>query len=127
MGISNINQIEEGAQSNNILTANNLVDNGVRVWGFITPVLPYIMDVEEIIEALNKDIPVFLDKLMIEADTIQATNMKKFIRQHYPEYIDQYNKIIYENDERYFDELTGKYANNSRIKNSFSLEIKLFL
>ncbi|MDR0325301.1 MAG: hypothetical protein LBI19_04295 [Oscillospiraceae bacterium] len=116
MGISNVNQIEEGVQNNNILTANNLVGNGVPVWVFITPVLPYIMDVEEIIDALNADIPIFLDKLRIEADTIQADKLKKFIRQHYPEYIDQYNKVINENDERYYDELTSKYASNSRIK-----------
>ena len=116
MGISNINQIGEGALSNNILTANTLIDRGVSVWAFITPVLPYIMDVEEIIEVLNPNIPIFLDKLRIDADTVQADKMKRFIRKNYPEYTEEYDNIIYENDERYFEELMSEYANNSRIK-----------
>lgn len=116
MGISNINQIGEGALNNNISVSNNLVNNGISVWGFITPVLPYIMDIEEIIEALHEDIPIYLDKLRIEEGTVQADNMMKFIRRYYPEYIKQYNKIIHENDEQYFDELIDEYTNNSRVK-----------
>ena len=116
MGMSHINQIQEGALSNNILTANTLVEKGVPVWGFITPVLPYIMDVEEIIAALHEDIPIFLDKLMIQEDTVQAGNMKIFIAQQYPEYTEQYDKIIHDNDLLYFEELKREYANNSRVK-----------
>ena len=116
MGISNINQIEEGALSNNIQTANKLADYGVSVWGFITPVLPFIMDVEEIIEALNPDIPIFIDKLRIEAETVQAKNMKIFVEQNFPEYIGEYHQLINENDERYFDDLVREYANDSRVK-----------
>ena len=116
MGISNINQIGEGALSNNILTANKLVDSGVSVWGFITPVLPYIMDVEEIIKELNTDIPIFLDKLIISPGTIQAKQMTRFIEQNYPEYTEEYNQIIHENDESYFEELSREYADDSRVK-----------
>jgi len=82
MGITNINQIGKGVQNNNILTANKLNKNGVSVWCFITPVLPYIMDVEGIIAELSADIPIFLDKLRIKRNTIQAQNMERFIKQH---------------------------------------------
>jgi len=99
-----------------ILVANNLVDNGIPVWAFITPILPYIMDIEEIIDALHEDIPIYLDKLRIEKKTVQADNMKKFIRRHYPEYIHQYNKIIQENNESYLEEVMREYTNNNRVK-----------
>jgi DNA repair photolyase len=115
MGMSNINQIGEGVLSNNIITANKLVDSGISVWGFITPVLPFIMDVDEIIEALNENIPIYLDKLMVEAGTIQAEKIKRFIWQNYPEYDEQYHRIIYENDESYYDEIKCRYANDSRV------------
>ena len=80
MGITNINQIGKGVKNNNILTANKLRDNGIAVWVFITPVLPYIMDVEAIISVLNPDIPVFLDMLRINKDTIQAKMMMNYIK-----------------------------------------------
>ncbi|MCL2775995.1 MAG: hypothetical protein FWD71_22020 [Oscillospiraceae bacterium] len=70
MGITNINQIKKGVQNNNIITANNLYDNGITVWGFITPVLPYIMDIESIISAINPNIPIFLDKLRFTGNTL---------------------------------------------------------
>ena len=116
MGLTNVNQIGKSVQSNNILTANKLFDNGVSVWGFITPVLPYIMDIEKTITALNENIPIFLDKLRIDSNTIQAKNMQEFIKQHYLKYEEIYDKIINENDESYYDELISKYANNNRIK-----------
>ena len=116
MGIANISQIGKGALNNNILTANKLYSGGVSVWAFITPVLPYIMDIEKLIGALNADIPIYIDKLRIKADTIQAKNMKRFIRQRYPEYAEKYDKILGGNDESYYDEWIGQYAGNSRVK-----------
>ena len=116
MGLSNINQVGEGILSNNISTANKLNDDGINVWAFITPVLPYIMDVDEIIESLNSNIPVYLDKLGIEPGTLRAKKMMKFIENNYPEFIEDYELIINENDERYFDELIKEYSNDSRVK-----------
>jgi len=116
IGITNINQIDKGALSQNIQTANELSDNGVTVWAFITPVLPYIMDVEEIISALSPNIKmIFLDKLRI-FNPVGAKKMADFIERQYPNFMEKYNKIINEKDEDYFNELVSKYSDNDRIK-----------
>ena len=116
MGISNVSQLGKGAQNDNILTANKLAESGVTVWGFITPVLPYIMDVDSIIEALSPGIPVFLDKLRIRNGTVQADNMRRFIGRQYPEYAKHYDEIIDANNEGYYSELINRYAGHSRVK-----------
>ena len=75
LGIANINQIGKGILNDNIRTANKLHESGVPVWVFITPVLPYVMNVEEIISELHGDIPIYLDKLRIKNNTIQSKNI----------------------------------------------------
>ncbi|MCL1808052.1 MAG: hypothetical protein FWG31_10175 [Oscillospiraceae bacterium] len=115
MGLVNVGQIGKGVLNSNILTANRLSDSGVAVWAFITPVLPYVMDVGAIIEALNENIPVYLDKLRIQSP-IHVKNMEEFIKRQYPGYAELYHAVLHENDERYFDELIGRYADNSRVK-----------
>jgi len=122
MGMSNINQISKGGLNNNITVANKLHDNGVVVWAFITPFLPFIMDAENIINKLTPNIPVFFDKLRVGKDTIQADNMKRFISSQYPEYIQQYEEIINNNNEKYYDVLASRYADNNRIKILFAEE-----
>ena len=116
MGMSNIKQFHKGVRSKNILTANKLHNNGVSVWAFITPVLPFIMDIEKIIAALHSDIPVFLDKVRVEPNTIQAKNMEQFIERRYPKHLQQYNEIISGNSENYYNKLIEQYANDSRVK-----------
>ena len=115
MGMSNMNQVGKETQNNNILAANKLSDNGIAVWAFLTPVLPHIMNVGEIISALNADMPIFLDKLRINANTIQAEKMTRFIERNFPEYIKQHDAIINENDESYFDDLVDTYVDNDRV------------
>ena len=115
MGMSNLKQVNKGVLNNGILTANTLYDMDVSVRAFITPVLPYIMDIDSIITALNPNIPVYIDKLRIESNTVQAERMMCFINNNFPEYARQYAEIINGN-EHYYIEMTDKYADNDRLK-----------
>ena len=115
MGMSNLNQIDKGVLNNGVLTANALCDKGVSVQAFITPILPYIMDIDSIVVALNPSIPIFLDKLRIESNTIQAERMMSFVKHKYPEYTKKYNEVI-NGDEIYYAKLVDRFADNERIK-----------
>ena len=115
MGITNINQIGKRSQNKNIINANKLFNEGANVWVFITPILPYIMDVEEIISALNPNIPIYLDKLRVE-NNIQINNIMEYIKRSYPKYTQKYNEIINGNNDEYFNEIKKQYINNERIK-----------
>jgi len=115
MGVTNLNQIGKGTQNKNILTANKLFNEGIKVWVFITPVLPYIMNVEEIVSALNPDIPIFIDKLR-KKNTVQVNKIMEFINKSYPEHAEKYNEILKEENELYFNEIKSKYDNDKRIE-----------
>jgi len=115
IGITNINQIGKRSQNKNIINANKLFNEGANVWVFITPILPYIMDVEEIISALNPNIPIYLDKLRVE-NNIQINNIMEYIKRSYPKHTQKYNEIINGNNDEYFNEIKKQYINNERIK-----------
>lgn len=84
MGMANINQVGKGVNSRNIEIANFLHDNGIKVWAFITPILPYIMDVDSIINGLNPEMPIFLDKLRSFGEDRLNKEMDDFISSRYP-------------------------------------------
>lgn len=119
LGLSNLNQLSNVEKSHtikNIEVANILHEQGIKVWAFITPILPGITDVNKMIESLNKDIPVFLDKLRIEKDSIPMGKMMKYINSKHPELKTVYEDIIFNERDKYIDELKNKWENNSRVK-----------
>ena len=111
LGLSNLTQI-----LNTINLANYLCNQKIKVWTFITPVLPGITDVDEIIDNLNNTIPVFLDKLRIQKDSVQMRKMLSFIQANYPKLYGEYENLINNDTNKYIDELRDKYKDNTRIK-----------
>lgn len=119
LGLSNLNQhssLEKSHTVKNIKVANTLHEQGIKVWAFITPILPGITDVNKMIGSLNKDIPVFLDKLRIEKDSIPAQKMLEYINNKYPKLKSIYEDIIFNGTNEYINELRNTWKNNPRVK-----------
>jgi DNA repair photolyase len=119
MGISNIRQLKKaylGINNHNIEVSNKLHKMGIKVWAFITPFLPYIVPAEQMINALDKDIPVFLDLLRVEKGSIQASHIKQFIKVEYPELVEKYDDIIDHNNLDYYNKLIELYSGDDRIR-----------
>jgi DNA repair photolyase len=119
MGISNIRQLKKaylGINNHNIEVSNKLHKMGIKVWAFITPFLPYIVPAEQMINALDKDIPVFLDLLRVEKGSIQASHIKQFIKVEYPELVEKYDDIIDHNNLDYYNKLNELYSGDDRIR-----------
>lgn len=119
LGLSNLNllsNLEKSHMVKNIEVANTLHEQGIKVWAFITPILPGITDVNKMIGSLNKDIPVFLDKLRIEKDSIPAQKMLEYINNKYPKLKSIYEDIIFNDTNEYINELRNTWKNNPRVK-----------
>lgn len=119
LGLSNLNQLsnlEKSHMVKNIEVANALHEQGIKVWAFITPILPGITDVNKMIGSLNKYIPVFLDKLRIEKDSILAQKMLEYINNKYPKLKSIYDDIIFNDTDEYINELRNTWRNNPRVK-----------
>lgn len=114
MGLSNINQAYKGKDNRNIHVANELKANGIDVWCFITPILPYIMNIDDMIEGLDQSIPVFLDRLRIMTGGNQDKKLLRWIDEKFPQYHNAYLKILYESDLSYYQEIYSKYKTDSR-------------
>lgn len=115
LGLSHMGEAHKGAAHPNIEVARQLYGAGIPVRVFITPVLPYIMNVEEMIAAIPLDIPVYLDKLRVFQQGNQNVKMFEWIKKHYPMYAEQYSKILFDADEQYYFDLVKKYQGDSRI------------
>jgi DNA repair photolyase len=103
-------------KTKNITIANKLFDLGIKVWVFITPILPGITDVEEMIDALNPQIPVFLDKVRLDKDSKSSFEMLRFIENKYPNLYNIYADIIETGNDVYCDRIKDKYHNSDRVK-----------
>ncbi|WP_294403558.1 radical SAM protein [uncultured Clostridium sp.] len=117
LGLSNLNQLGDKEKiNNNINIANKLYENGINVWAFITPVLPGLTDVDKMIGCLKDDIPVFLDKLRIEKDSVQMSRMLNYIKVNHPQLLHQYEDIMVNKNDSYIEELREKYKDSRRVK-----------
>jgi len=120
LGLSNLNLLTNGESCshliNNIEVANKLYEQGIKVWAFITPILPGITDVNQMIGSLNNDIPVYLDKLRIGKDSIIKKKMMEFIKKKYPQLNSMYEEIINNDNNNYIKELRNEWKDSSRVK-----------
>ena len=118
MGISHMRQLNNaynGLENKNIVLANKLHRMGINVQAFITPIMPHIVPVEDMIKQLDTDNPICVDLLRIEKGTIQAECVKKHIAHHYPHLIKEYDSIIDDGNLEYYYELKERYKNDKRI------------
>lgn len=117
LGLSNLEQlkkIDNYTLMSNIQTANELHRMGINVWAFITPILPGITDVDLMINALDKDIPVFLDKVRLGKNT--KPTLENFIGINYPQLASTYKDIINNNIDVYYNEIRKKWYEDQRVK-----------
>jgi DNA repair photolyase len=105
----------------NLHTANRLTALGVPTQVFITPVLPGITDVAAMISVLSDGIPVFLDKLRLEAETTAARRFLDYIRGAYPELEARYDSLVREGSDPYYGQLAERYRGDPRVKFVFGV------
>jgi DNA repair photolyase len=119
LGLSNLNQltkVDDMSVLGNIQTANELHRMGIQVWVFITPVLPGITDVDAMIQKLDDDIPVFLDKVRIKPGTRPALALESYIGRRYPHLVTTYHDIIYNGRDIYYESMKEKWSEHKRIR-----------
>lgn len=115
LGLSHIVEASKGASHRNIDIARKLCETGLPVRVFLTPVLPYVMNVDEMISVIPQDIPVYLDKLRVFEKGNQNVKMYNWVKNDYPMYAENYHKILFEADEKYYSDLVHKYKDDKRI------------
>jgi len=117
--LSRIHEVEEmnkGGSHKGIEHANVLKAAGMEVWTTLSPILPGITDLSKVLVQLNDDIPVYIDRLSCTSKEIQGQRVMEWIRRDYPEFEDQYEKIIDLQDFTYFEKLLSEYEGDNRVK-----------
>jgi DNA repair photolyase len=100
----------------NIRTAVELARRGIRVWAFITPVLPGITDVRAMVEALPADIPVFVDRLRLEAGSAAEGRFFEHLQTYYPQLESRYRALVQAGTDPYYAELREMYREEPRVR-----------
>ena len=110
-----LREFNTGRTHAGIENANYLRSQGLEVWATVAPVLPGVTDLDAILEALNPDIPVYVDSLQCSFGSIQARKVMDWICKEHPHMEKEYNRIVNNQDTSYFDTLMDKYCSEGRL------------
>ncbi len=92
-----------------------MYEEGIPIKVFITPILPYIMNVDELIESVNPNIEIYVDKLRVFDGGCQNLKTFEWVKKKFPTYEEEYYKILFEGDEMYYCDILQKYRHDPRI------------
>ncbi len=124
--LSRIPFVEEMNRGNvhpGIERANRLREAGLTVWATLSPVLPGITDLEQVLAALDPRIPVYVDRLNMTVDSVQGRRTLAWIERDYPQLYARYEGMICGQEWSYFEELLACCRGNERVKTfPFQLE-----
>ncbi|MBT3323596.1 radical SAM protein [archaeon] len=90
-----------------IKTLKEAKEAGLKTFVFLSPLFPYISEIEEIIES-TKD---YVDYFMFENLNIRANNRVQifnFIKENFPDLLEKYQEIYDKGNEIYWEELEEK-------------------
>ena len=99
-----------------IEAANALKKMGLTVWATMAPVCPGVLDLEPVLEKLDKEIPVYIDSLQCSAGSVQEKRIMEWIRKDHPQLEPVYEKIVLEKDLTYFDRIMKAYEKDPQIQ-----------
>jgi DNA repair photolyase len=119
MGQANLSHLRKTSDPRklpNIRMANELAHLGINTWVFITPVLPGITDVKTMIDALPKELPVFLDILRLDPGSLSEKRFFDYLRAYFPELESRYRCLLCEGTDPYYAELKEMYQSEPRVK-----------
>jgi len=96
-------KMEPGASSveERLRTLSELSKNGIKTWVFLGPVMPYITDVEALVDAIAEVKPkyVFVDRLRLKEGVWER--VREFISGFKPELLPEYERIFLRGEDYY--------------------------
>lgn len=113
--IPEIEAMKKGGYHRGIEHANRLKKMGLEVWATLAPICPGIIELEPVLEHLHPEIPVYIDALQCNKDSIQEKRIMEWIIRDYPEQLNIYERIVLKKDTSYFSEILEKYEGNPQI------------
>ena len=102
-------KLESGASSvsERLHALRELREAGIDTWVFLGPLMPFITDIEALVGAVAEVEPkyVIVDRLRMKKGVWE--NVRRFVEEFYPQYLDEYVRI-FEGGGEYYDEFLGK-------------------
>ena len=108
--------MKRGEPHPGIENANLLHRSGIRTWATYAPIIPGVSDLDGVLEALDEEIPVYVEELLCKKGTTQARRVEKWVGQDYPGAYAMVKEMIEAQNYTYYNDLMKKYETNKRIK-----------
>ncbi|MFU8767391.1 MAG: SPL family radical SAM protein [Candidatus Methanoperedens sp.] len=103
-------KLEPGASSvaERLRALRELGENGIDTWVFLGPLMPHITDIEGLVDAVAEVKPkyVIVDRLRLKPGVWE--NVRRFVEEFNPQYLDGYVKIFVEGRQGYYDGFLGR-------------------
>ena len=100
-------------QRDGVKAIQRLKEAGIAVQGIISPVLPRITDVDEMLSIIPEDVIMVIDKIRTGANTPSYRRFLSFIKKHYTSQYEHYAKLA-EGETKQWQELLSPYLDGKR-------------
>lgn len=107
--------MKRGEPHPGIENANLLQQNGIHTWATYAPLIPGVSNLGQVMEALDKEIPIYVEELLCKKGTTQAERVEKWIKRDYPSAYAMVREVIEAQNYTYYNDLMKEYENNKRI------------
>ena len=102
-------------QRDGVKAIGRLKDAGITVESIVSPVLPGITDLDEILAMIPDEVTVLVDRIRTGVNTPSHRRFLAFIKKHYASRYEHYAGIA-DGDSNCWQELLGPYLDGKRIK-----------
>lgn len=114
--LDEIEKLKSGNDHEGIVTGNRLKEAGVSVIATFAPIMPWITDVDMVLDALRPDIPLYIDQFHMKPDSIQEARLMDYLKKSDPGLMEVYRNIIRNGGETEYRTIRKRYKGNSRVK-----------
>lgn len=102
--------------------ANVYAKSGFKVMATVSPYLPQITDMEQILTYLDKSIEIYVGELDLKTNPMTEERLNAEIQQYQPELCGLYNHLIGGSYDQCYLKMVDKYVDGNRVK-KFPLDI----
>ena len=114
--LDEIEKLKAGEGHAGIETGNRLREAGLPVIATFAPIMPGITDLDQVLDSLRPDIPLYIDRFYMKPDSIQEIRLMEYLREKRPELMEEYRRLIREGSDAEYEAVIRRCQGGGRVR-----------
>ena len=78
--------------------------------------MPGITDLDQVLDSLRPDIPLYIDRFYMKPNSIQEIRLMEYLREKRPELMEEYRRLIREGGDAEYEALIRRCQGGGRVR-----------